>query len=962
MENKLFTIDISGNWHERESYDPQIQTREPWIKPNEIKSFYQTLNLSEGIYSLEFEYDQFLDKKPGFSLNMDYERFEGLKINSEIHMLTFVLTEKAKNLYTAYCSFTVSEGVHEIRLQIDIKNTRVMRTWLRCIQSQLPPSTNIYAIPPETRGEYLLVHGIPFLSKELNIRHFSPYIPEPTPDNYNLFKNINGSEYECHGAKAKTAHFLGMIHNIDIANGSWYSRKGDHGYSHFIGDQAGEIIVRWMNGEKCVIPLIFGFNLWYSRPWDMVWNYENNPYVPGSEGENFDEVMFCGEEENRDIIQDNLSLVDGIKVMGSYSCNARFIFSVDLQGRPIHSIEFKGVEEMYGFPLISAVSLETSEPAKGLEILPRITREAPDIYPVSLKYIEKNGYLPGVEKLKRLFYTFVDDIPKLTAPEIPEGYFGPKYDFRGSQEAVYAATYLYYNGPECGAYIADTGTGCCSSTAKCALNHYTLGMGVWIERKPLFNGLEEWFKLYRECYPGNFHGINQMWTRGAGQLIREATAFGYDKYINSYIDWLDNALMTEATPPHWNRIAGLPDYGFKKVMVGDIEECGNRENDGHGICMWGRYMAWHWLGRQRKWNEEYWEATKASVEWIQWQLDNDTLFPGVRKDVLFTESECAWGSYDFYSSYSCLHGVGLAIRMAEQLDEIDMVKRWEALYHRLRQGILDHLTDESEFGLIWHTEEQSDWKDHAHKLVHIQLATEGYTYTPLQDYRNGDEIERRYLEIDINSYHYLMKDKNYNCLRMYGYGQGMMAQSALLLDEMRDAEQFLNMLVTHCYLPKFSRWASPEGIILHKNGKYYLPVNGYMGQDSHVADSTKAVRLMLGIDDNDPVHLRIIPRYPVSWDDMSVSEYPVLTGDSRQFIDYQYKRVNECQTFDIKFRKPVENLSVRLGPMPQGKNIGGVFFNGLETPVEQIDSGDSKWVWIHNLSGLEGRITMNFST
>src|SRR5256885_7549503 len=49
--------------------------------------------------------------------------------------------------------------------------------------------------------------------------------------------------------------------------------------------------------------------------------------------------------------------------------------------------------------------------------------------------------------------------------------------------------------------------------------------------------------------------------------------------------------------------------------------------------------------------------SQAAADWIQWQLDNDKVFPGKRKDVLYTESECAHAGYDIYSSYNCLHGL-----------------------------------------------------------------------------------------------------------------------------------------------------------------------------------------------------------------------------------------------------------------------------------------------------------------
>jgi hypothetical protein len=563
----------------------------------------------------------------------------------------------------------------------------------------------------------------------------------------------------------------------------------------------------------------------------------------------------------------------------------------------------------------------------------------------------------------RNLYTFVDDLPVLREPQVTAGYFGPDYDFRGTNEAVYAATYLYRNGPECASFISDSGMGCSSPVSSGTIAQYVSGCGIRIHNvfnpAPFFGDMTRWFRAYQEQEPGKFRGCNSAWTRAVGELMREAMAFGYDKYINTYTDWLDRCLMTEANPPHWNRVAGGPDYCTVKRQVGDTEERGVRENDGHGICMWGRYMAWHWLGRPRQWNEQHFAATAAAVDWIRWQLDTDTLFPGKRQDVLYTESECAHGDYEIYSSFNCLHGIKLSIRMAQQLGKKEEVGKWQALYARLRQGILDNLVDQSEFGPIWHTYPNTDWQDHAHKLVPIHLATEGDTYTPLQDYAAGDEVDRKYLEISRNTYRYLMKEKNYNCLRMYGYGQGMMTQAALLLDEMGDAEQFLNMLVDHAYLPKFSGWASPEGIILHRSGKYYLPVNGYMGQDAHAADSTKAVRLLLGVDDNKPENLRLVPRFPASWMRMSIARFPVLTGACRQKMDYEYSRNETSQEFAFRFDQRPVVFSLRLGPLPAGKQVVKATLAGKEISFQAQHSGDSNWVWLQGIAGQSGKLRID---
>ena len=957
--SKINKIDITGNWQDKEGFLPYIQTREPELKDGELKSFSQELSLPEGTYSIVFEYEPAYDKSKGAAIENKFENFTGFKINGILNNLSFYADSTDKNIFLGESKVAITEAVKTFKLELAIHNTRVMRTWLT--GSSLPYKNQKYfAVAPEQTKEYLIINGIPFLARKTDIRHFMPWFnkiePAVNADRGILKTWNNGMTFNLEGTKVEKLHFLGMIHQVDIANGSWYSTKGDHGYSHFVGDKAGDIIITFQNNEKAVVPLVFGFNLWYSLPWDVFW------YHGWSNRENFDSALFCGDPAPRELIKNTLSLTDGMRLMGSRSNNTRFVFSLDLENKSVQSIEIKGVDDMYSHPLISAVTVETDQPSSNLSKLPDVSTNSPVLKPVTLQYILNEEYKPGIEKLKRTIYTFKDQLPKLKEPEIPENYFGPHYNFKGTQEAVYAATYLYRNGPECGAKIADNGTGCASSIAGKATAWYTCGIGIWRCLPSLFGNLQNWFSLYKSKSPGNLPGTGQAWSRGIGELMREAMAFGYGKYIDTYTDWLDSCMFSEAYPPHWIRIpgGGSKSDGHKTRKVGNIIETGNRENDGHGICMWGRYMIWHWLGRPKEWNEKHWTATEASVDWIQWQLDTDTIFPGKRKDILYTESESAWGDYDIYSSYNCLHGLNLAIVMARQLNKTEEIKKWEKLSQRLSKGILQNLVDTVDSKTIWHAAPTCVWADYAHICTHLQLATEGFTYTPLQDYALADELTQKFLQIDINSYRYLMKTKNYNCLRMYGYGQGMMTQSALLLDEMNDAENFINVMVDHCYLPHMEGWTAPEGIILHKSGDFWVPVNGYGGQDSHLADSQKALRLMLGIDDNNPDLLRIIPRFPATWNQMSISDFPVLTGNKRQKIKYSYTRDLVGQVFNFGFERPVKNMSLRLGPIPDGKQITKVTLNGGKVSFENLISGDSRWVWIKNISGKQGEVKIQY--
>lgn len=952
-------IDITGNWCEFDNFLPYIQTSEPDVNKNEVKIFKQSLKLPEGRYTLEFRYDQNLDNISGNALSQNYEKFTGVKVNNTIIPLKFIVSPNAKNKYSSKYDFELSEKTNELNLELSLSATRPIQTILTC-SANIPNSKKFYGANPDSEKKTTaIIHGIPFILNEISFEHIPAniyFLKNPSP----IHEWNNGMQINCNNIKADVIHFLGMVQQYDIANGSWYSPKGDNSYSHFVGDTTGFINISFMDGQKLDIPLIYGFNFWYGRPWDILWFYK--PYSLEGNGENCDAQLFSGENKYRDIIQNGVKLIDGYRMIGGQSNNARYIFSLNLHGKSIKTLEITGNNKMKGIPVISAITVETHQPNNELHSLPDITNVLTNTNPLTTEYIEKRDFRKGINNIMHTLYTFVDEHPKLTSPEIPKNYFGPRYDFRGTQQALYASSYLYKNSLESAAKIGDNGTGCASSTARRATIHYTLGMGVWREIVPVFKSMDNWIKLYQERVPGKLGGIDDAWSRGIGELMREAMAFGYDKFMDTYIDWLDSSMFTDANPPHWNRAVGIGNNsaGYSIRKVGDVIEKGNRENDGHGICMWGRYMVYHWMGRPIEWNTARWKATEAAVNWIKWQLDTDTIFPGKRKDVLFTESECAYNSYDIYSSYNCLHGLKLYIRMAEQLGKKDIVQEWTALYSRLQKGILVNLVDSSEYGPIWHTERNCDWQDHAHKLVHLQLATEGITYTPLQDYVTSGVVDKKYLDIDINSYRYLMKDKNYDCLRMYGYGQGMMTQSALLLDQMQDATKFINLMVTYAYLPKFEGWSAPEGIIVHKSGKYYLPVNGYMGQDSHLADSQKALRLMLGIDDNNPEHLRIIPRFPSEWSKMSIADYPVLTGLKRQKCKYSYSKDKNQQTFQIKFEKIVNKFSIRLGPLPADKIIKSVTNKGKKIQFQVLNSGDSHWVWIENMKGTEGDIKILF--
>ena len=203
-----------------------------------------------------------------------------------------------------------------------------------------------------------------------------------------------------------------------------------------------------------MIPLVIGLNLWFGQPWDVLWHYK---LAPDFGGVNRDAEIFGGDPEPRREIERTVKLVDGIRVMGNASCDARYLFSVRTDGRVLQSIELRGNPEMHDYPLISGITLECEKAPLGAEGLFNPTAGEANVRLMGLDEVANEKYLPEVEPVMRHLYTFEDELPHLAAPVIPEGYFGAGYDFKGPVVAVCAATYLYRNGPECASYIANSG-------------------------------------------------------------------------------------------------------------------------------------------------------------------------------------------------------------------------------------------------------------------------------------------------------------------------------------------------------------------------------------------------------------------------------------------------------------------------------------------------------------------------
>jgi hypothetical protein len=93
---------------------------------------------------------------------------------------------------------------------------------------------------------------------------------------------------------------------------------------------------------------------------------------------------------------------------------------------------------------------------------------------------------------------------------------------------------------------------------------------------------------------------------------------------------------------------------------------------------------------------------------------------------------------------------------------------------------------------------------------------------------------------------------------------------------------------------------------------------------------------------------------------MAIRDYPVLIGATRRKLSYEYRRSADSHSFDLKLDGDVEQVDVRLGLISEDKQVVSVGVNGVSIEFEELYSGDSRWVWIHQIPGGQSNVEVQF--
>ncbi len=158
--------------------------------------------------------------------------------------------------------------------------------------------------------------------------------------------------------------------------------------------------------------------------------------------------------------------------------------------------------------------------------------------------------------------------------------------------------------------------------------------------------------------------------------------------------------------------------------------------------------------------------------------------------------------------------------------------------------------------------------------------------------------------------------------RRWGYGQGFMTQSALLLDRMDDATQMTEWIARLCFAPRQPHpYRVPECAMMKSDGSMWAR-RGDLGNGFQAGEVLIACQILLGIDDYDANTLEPTPRLPIGWTWVRVHKWPVrvssLSRSEMVMLSMELTRDKGCNKCDFKVSvdKPVDNVAIRVGPFP----------------------------------------------
>ena len=711
-------------------------------------------------------------------------------------------------------------------------------------------------------------------------------------------------EIDCN-IKADKIFLLGLINSVDQGQPLW--APPNYSNRFFIGDVIGTILINYQDGTTDEVPLKLGYTAW----WYSCAN-GTEPYKSDAKARKIRDEVLKVKFVNRPNGQANLLVLKP-------------------QPKKIKSLVLKNNKAKVGYPLLTGITFEKN--VAGISNF-----ELTNIHIVSTKKFDEKKIEKELDKLRSTIYTCDADFENIEPYKIPKDFKGPKINFSGSVFADVITRIYYASTHDMDAKIDDDGVFHTSTKNAAQFGMYT-GFGPWFLGHGSYN--------------------KDAWSRDAGRVLMEVGEFGYDKQMLASCDWFNKKLMWypaqfpgtningKPLPGHWVQNANKP--GAHRVVPMPTG-FGNLENDGHGLMMMAQYKGWLADGKTKKYLENSWTNFNEAAEYICWLFDNPDISKA-KENRLFSDTEGEISHYSLYCDFPCYLGMLGYAEMAEAIGKTNSAKRWRKYAAKLEDGFNNYYPkNDATYGDIWDAKKAADWRYEHSSLAPVILWADIHSF-------DMKEMPKDWLERSKRTYKRQIKQ----CVPEYasgvsmGYGHGFITQGALLLDEMKDSAELINWTAKLTYFKGYKPYIIPESCEVDETGKWWHRT-GDLGNAVQEAENLKSIRLMVGVEDLDAEKIRILPRLPRDFTKLEVEKYPIMVSRNgkikKEFIKFlSYERSPKKDIFKISLEDKLKSLAIRLGPYPlKTKEVKVRINGGKEFLKKTFTSGDSRWIWIKDLS------------
>ena len=576
------------------------------------------------------------------------------------------------------------------------------------------------------------------------------------------------------GVATDRIYLCGLVNSVDQGSPVW-APANQVDTRLFLGDDIGSLAIEYEGGGEDVIPLRLGYTAWWlDAP-------ANQRAVE----------PFANDPQARSILEASLHLAP----TGGTQSAAYMLALKPRAGRVVKSIVVRDNPAKVGYPLVSAVTIDTAADST-LERLPhdnptRAEAERTERMAIATDKAFSAEDEAALAKLRAVLYVSDANFRKPFPIEIPAGFRGPKVRFAGNPVADVLTNMWYSNihdmdlkvdsgenipGPNwywpflppAARHQSEPGTFHTSTVGAPSWGGYQ-GIGTYAKGVGPYAG-HAWSRDYGRC----MQELVELGLMDDSKLSL-AWAFRWAKW------WPENRKLPDGSPApaHWVRIVNKPEWCITPQFP-----YGNPENDGQAMIGLWAYKHWQNAPDPAAWAKENFADLALAAEDLVWQMDNPKL-SGFDK-VLLTDSECSAGvQHGHYADVFCWHMLEGLADIADSLGRTAEATRWQGYADRLMAGINEVYLEKTTDGKpIW-TLRNVGWPHQMAAMAAIMALAD----------RIGFDLSGEipaWAEADREAYRRAIREQcfpAYSAAPAMGYGQSFLAECSLLTDEMGDAKR-----------------------------------------------------------------------------------------------------------------------------------------------------------------------------